>query len=139
MNSITLVYETSLDPDFMIKLVENLSPDELNDFDAVARRIIQPFPNTYTYSKALSEQIVQKYGSNLNAAVVRPSIIATTYHDPLPGYTDNIYGVNGITAGAGVGLLRICLINEDLKANIVPADYVVNCVLAVAWLTALQK
>ena len=123
----------------MIKLVESLRPNEYDDFEPVARRIIQPYPNTYTYSKALSEQIVRKYGSNLNIAVIRPSIISTTYNDPLPGYTDNIYGINGIVTGAGVGVLRILHINKKLKANIVPADYVVNSILALAWLTVFEQ
>lgn len=129
----------SLDPDFMIKLVENLNSDEFDDFEPVARRIIQPYPNTYTYSKALSEQVVRKYGSNLNTAIIRPSIITTTYNDPLPGYTDNVYGVNGVVTGAGVGVLRILHIDNKLKANIVPADYVVNAMLALAWLTAYEQ
>lgn len=123
----------------MIKLVESLHPDEYDDFEPVARRIIQPYPNTYTYSKALSEQIVRKYGSNLNTAIIRPSIISTTYYDPLPGYTDNVYGVNGIVTGAGVGVLRILHINNKLKANIVPADFVVNSILALAWFTAFEQ
>lgn len=133
------VYKTYLDPDFMIKLVESLRPEDCEGFEVVARRIIQPYPNTYTYTKALSEQIVRKYGSNLNTAIIRPAIIATTYLDPLPGYTDNIYGVNGVVTGAGVGILRILHINNEMKANIVPADFVVNATVALAWYTMLQK
>jgi alcohol-forming fatty acyl-CoA reductase len=133
------VYKMNLDPDFMIKFIENLRPEEYDAFEAVAKRMILPFPNTYTYSKALSEQIVRKYGSNLNIAVVRPAIITTSYADPIPGYTDNVYGVNGVVTGAGVGILRILHINNDLKANIVPADFVVNAIIALSWFTALKK
>lgn len=79
----------------MIKLVENLHPSEWDDFEAIARRIIQPYPNTYTYTKALSEHVVRKYGKNLRTAIIRPSIVTTTLSDPMPGYTDNLYGVNG--------------------------------------------
>lgn len=123
----------------MINLVEHLNPVELDEFESVARRIIQPYPNTYTYSKALAEQIVRKYGSNLNISVVRPSIITTTYNDPVPGFTDNVYGVNGVVVGAGVGVLRILHIDNKLKANIVPADFVVNSILALAWFTAFEQ
>jgi alcohol-forming fatty acyl-CoA reductase len=133
------VYKTHMDPDFMIKFVEQLRPEDCEPFEAIARRIIQPYPNTYTYTKALSEQIVRKYGSNLNVAVIRPSIITTTFHDPLPGYTDNLYGVNGVVTGAGVGVLRILHIDNTLKANIIPADFVVNAILGLAWFTVLKK
>lgn len=123
----------------MIKLVENLPPSEWDDFEAIARRIIQPYPNTYTYTKALSEHVVRKYRRNMITAIIRPSIITTTYDDPVPGYTDNIYGVNGVVAGAGVGLIRILHIDNKLKANIVPADFVVSSILALAWFSAIQR
>lgn len=123
----------------MINVVENLRPEDYDAFDAIARRIIQPYPNTYTYTKALAEHIVRKYSGNMKVAISRPSIIATTFTDPLPGYTDNIYGVNGVVAGAGVGIIRILHINDDLKANIVPADLVVNSIVSVAWFTVFKK
>lgn len=128
-----------MDPDFMINVVENLRPEDYDAFDAVARRIIQPYPNTYTYTKALAEQIVRKYSGNMKVGISRPSIIATTFTDPIPGYTDNIYGVNGVVAGAGAGIIRILHINDDCKANIVPADLVVNSIIGVAWFTELRR
>lgn len=128
-----------MDPDFMVKLVESLQPEDIDNFEWVARRIIEPYPNTYTYTKAMAEQIVRKYGGNLNTAIIRPSIISTTYHDPMPGYTDNLYGVNGVVTGAGVGVLRILHINNKLKADIVPADFVVNAIIGLAWLTVRDK
>jgi alcohol-forming fatty acyl-CoA reductase len=133
------VYKTNLDPDFIIKLVESLRPEDLEDFEVLARRFIQPYPNTYTYTKALSEQIVRKYGSNMKVAIVRPAIITTTMEEPIEGYTDNLYGLNGVVMGAGLGVLRILLINNKLKANIVPADYVVNSILSLAWYTVKEK
>jgi alcohol-forming fatty acyl-CoA reductase len=123
----------------MIKLAENLRPEDCDEFEAVARQFIRPYPNTYTYTKALSELIVRKYGVNMNVAVIRPSIVATTFNEPIPGYTDNVYGVNGVVTGAGVGILRILHIDNKLKANIVPADFVINATIALAWLTALEK
>ena len=134
-----LVYETNLDPDLMIKLAENLLVGEVEDFQAVAQRIIKPYPNTYTYTKALSEQVVRKYGKNLNVAVLRPSIVSTTFNEPVPGYTDNVYGVNGVVIGAGVGILRIFHIDKKLRANIVPADFVINAVIGLAWYTMREK
>lgn len=128
-----------MDPDFMVKLVESLQPEDIDNFEWMARRIIEPYPNTYTYTKAMAEQIVRKYGGNLNTAIIRPSIITTTYHDPMPGYTDNLYGVNGVVTGAGVGVLRILHINNKLKADIVPADFVVNAIIGLAWLTVRDK
>jgi len=123
----------------MIKLVENLRPEDYDPFETLSKRIIIPYPNTYTYTKALSEVVVRKYGGRFNTAVIRPSIVSTTFHDPIPGYTDNVYGVNGVVVGAGVGILRILHINNKLKANIIPADFVVNAMVGLAWFTVLEK
>lgn len=135
----------------MIKLVENLKEDEKEKFEIIGksfkqelksflrlknfpgRRVIQPFPNTYTFSKSLAEEIVRHNSeklSNIKVKIVRPSIITATYFDPVPGFTDNVYGLNGVLIGAGVGVLRILRIDNKLKSNIVPADYVINLMLA---------
>lgn len=69
-------YRTHIDPDFMINMVESLQPKDFENFQVLANLIIKPYPNTYTYTKALAEQIfVKKYGhSNLPIAIIRPSI-----------------------------------------------------------------
>ena len=72
------------------------------------------------------------YQKSWNAAVIRPSIITVTYLDPIQGYTDNVYGLSGVLVGAGTGVLRIFRINNKLKSNIVPADYVINLILAIS-------
>ncbi|CRL06850.1 CLUMA_CG019522, isoform A [Clunio marinus] len=133
------IYETEFDCDFMIDFVENLKPKDYDDFEAISTRIIQPFPNTYAYSKALAEKMIHKHENEFKIAIIRPAIIATAFHEPLPGYTDNVYGVNGVVCGAGLGFLRIFHINNKLKANIVPADYVINMMLAVSWLTVCEN
>lgn len=74
----------------MIDLVENMKPENFDRFETIAANIMRPYPNSYTFTKALAEQITMKFASDMNIAIVRPSIIATSYHEPLPGYTDNV-------------------------------------------------
>lgn len=76
--------------------------------------------------------MIKKHANDLNIKIkiIRPSIITATYVDPVPGYVDNLYGLNGVLIGAGVGVLRILRIDNRLKSNIVPADFVVNLILA---------
>jgi alcohol-forming fatty acyl-CoA reductase len=91
-----------MDSETIIKLVENFSADEKHKFEIIAKKIIEPFPNTYTFSKSLAEDILRKNATNLRAKIkiVRPSIITATYEEPIKGYTDNIYGLNGVLVGA---------------------------------------
>lgn len=62
-----------------------------------------------------------------------------TADDPVMGWADNIYGLNGVIAGVAFGILRIMLINDKINADIIPADFVVNLILTSAWNTHHEK
>ncbi|KAL1379276.1 hypothetical protein pipiens_015019 [Culex pipiens pipiens] len=58
--------------------------------------------------------------------------------DPIAGWTDNVYGLNGVLVGVGCGLLRVLHCHAHCHADIIPADLVVNSSLAVIWHTSTQ-
>ncbi|XP_035789764.1 fatty acyl-CoA reductase wat-like [Anopheles albimanus] len=127
-------YEPKLDPALLITLAERESDGDALDLLSV--KLIEPWPNAYAFTKSLSEEIIRRYSSKLPVAIIRPSIITTTKEDPLAGWTDNLYGFNGVVCGAACGVLRIFHIHMDYKASIVPADIVINGTLAAAWYAA---
>lgn len=45
----------------------------------------------------------------------------------------------GFVSGVGKGFLRTFKINDKLVGDIVPVDYPINLMIAVAWHTAIQK
>lgn len=50
----------------------------------ITPKLLGKRPNTYTYTKALAESVVQQEGANLNIAIVRPSIIGASWKEPFP-------------------------------------------------------
>ncbi|XP_035293297.1 fatty acyl-CoA reductase 2 isoform X1, partial [Cricetulus griseus] len=52
--------------------------------DEITPKLIGDRPNTYTYTKALGEIVVQQESGNLNVAIVRPSIVGATWQEPFP-------------------------------------------------------
>ena len=60
------------------------------------------------------------------------TVIATA-KEPIAGWINNFYGPTGVVAGAGLGLLRAIHADGDLIAELVPADSVVNAIIASAW------
>lgn len=70
------------------------------------KSIIGNYPNTYTYTKAMAERTFQKNYGKLKCAIVRPSIIMSSYKEPLPGWTDTISAGGGITVGVSIGMMR---------------------------------
>lgn len=130
-------YPVPMNPDIMIKLMEQI--ENTDRLDVITEKIIRPWPNTYAFTKVLAEDVIKQYGNKFKIGIVRPSIVVNTFQDPIPGWTDNIYGLNGVITGAALGILRILQIDNSFQADIIPADIVNNTTMAVAWCTANDK
>ncbi|XP_025837496.1 fatty acyl-CoA reductase wat-like [Agrilus planipennis] len=62
-----------------------------------------------------------------------------TYQEPLSGWAGNLYGPIGITVGVAMGLLKALYIKPLNVADIVPADFVVNCIISAAWDISIDR
>lgn len=62
------------------------------------------------------------------------SVIATN-KEPVAGWIDNLYGATGILVGGCLGVIRSVRSFPENVAELVPADMVINCILATAWET----
>ena len=96
-------------------------------------------PNTYTFTKALAEQLVHDECQSLPTAVVRPAIVVNAENEPKPGWIDNVNGPSGISILAALGILRTINWNYYAKTDFVPVDKVVNAMIAVGWATGTDK
>ena len=63
--------------------------------DLLEEEILKIYPNTYTFSKNLAEQIISNNSDSLPVAIVRPSVIGASIKEPCPGWLDNIFGLTG--------------------------------------------
>jgi len=78
------------------------------------------FPNTYTYTKSIGEQIVARSG--LNWTIVRPAIVESTCFYPFPGWNE---GVN--TSAPLIYILRqggLQIPGSDHSLDVIPCDMV---------------
>ena len=50
----------------------------------ITPKLIGDRPNTYIYTKALAENVVQQEGAKLNVVIVRPSIVGASWKEPFP-------------------------------------------------------
>ncbi len=67
-------YPSPVDPEKAITIFENMDEIYENEINKITRDLIHPWPNTYVYTKNLTEEIVRRYSKTLPIAVVRPSI-----------------------------------------------------------------
>lgn len=68
-------YDPPMDPDFWLKMLDRCqSAADKEIIEVIEQHIMQPWPNSYTYTKALSESLVKRYSEHFSTIVIRPSI-----------------------------------------------------------------
>ncbi|CAH0382773.1 unnamed protein product [Bemisia tabaci] len=102
----------------------------------ITPKLLEPHPNTYTYTKRLAEKLVADEFPKMPVAIARPSIVCPAVSDPLPGWVDNLNGPVGVLIGAGKGVIRTMLCDGRYHAEIIPVDMAINGIIAVGWKTA---
>ncbi len=107
--------------------------------DQLAPHLLNGRPNTYTYTKALAEQLILEECKDFPVAVVRPAIVLNSESEPIPGWIDNVNGPSGISLLGGLGILRCVNWNYYAIADFVPVDKVVNSMIAIGWSVACER
>ena len=92
--------------------------------------------DTYTYMKFLAEQMVMELRGELPTAIVRPSIIESSFDEPEPGWLGGFRMCEPLIVGFGKGRLPDFPAEPDIILDIIPVDFVVNAILAAAEATA---
>lgn len=67
-------YELPMTPYQMLELAERLQGRDQEEVEIITDKLINPWPNTYTYTKALTEELVRGFRSKFTIAVIRPTI-----------------------------------------------------------------
>lgn len=73
-------YEPPMNADILIDFVQTHQSEADQDMlNMIAPNLIEPWPNNYTFSKALSESVVKRYGKDFPIAVIRPTISKVSF------------------------------------------------------------
>ncbi len=89
------------------------------------------WPNTYTYTKSLGEQLVAWRMRPGKDAIVRPAIIECSLTEPFAGWNEGINTCAPLTYLAWKGH-RFYPTGEKTRIDLVPVDFVANGLLQVA-------
>ncbi|CAG9767734.1 unnamed protein product [Ceutorhynchus assimilis] len=129
------LYQAPHNPRHILDLVKWMDGDLLK---MLTPKLLSNSPNTYAYTKCLTEQLVSEYSEKLPIAICRPSIVIAAWKEPLPGWVDNLNGPTGILIGAGKGVIRTMHCNAEFIADVVPVDVSVNSLILIAWKRGLH-
>lgn len=88
------------------------------------------WPNIYTYTKSLGEQLVAME-DGIVRAIVRPSIVESAVSYPFPGWNEGFTTTAPLIFISLKGQTQIP-VNEKLILDVTPVDYVASVMLAVA-------
>ncbi|CAG4949380.1 unnamed protein product [Parnassius apollo] len=130
------LYPAMHKPEHIIKIVKWMDDATL---DYLEPKLIAVEPNTYSYTKAITENLVAEYNSKFPVAIGRPSIVTSAWKEPLPGWVDNMNGPTGLLIGSGKGVIRTMHCEPSYQADAIPVDVVVNGCILIAYVTALDR
>ena len=126
-------YESPIEAERLIEMAHWME-GEL--FERIGAVLIGKRPNTYTFTKAVAESLLVKRALQLipsvPIAVVRPSIVAGTWQQPLRGWVDNFNGPTGVILSMATGVLQAMPARSAYCADIVPVDIVANLIICTA-------
>lgn len=143
-----------------LKIAEHLGPELTNILE---KHLLGRFPNTYTLTKALAEELILSEAGTLPICIFRPAIsnyklktndlqyliiivtfiyftVTPTYAEPTPGWVDKYAGAIGTSYAIAQGMMRVLHIHSNKRSLLVPVDFCANTVLACGYKTGqLEK
>ncbi|KXJ73600.1 hypothetical protein RP20_CCG015450 [Aedes albopictus] len=122
-------YPAPHNPIGISKLADLVESDVL---DLVTPSLLNNLPNTYAYTKALTEGLVYSYRDRFPIAIARPTIVVAAWKEPLPGWIEGTNGPTGLMIGGGRGIIRSMHCNPDYETDLMPVDITMNAIIAFA-------
>lgn len=103
---------------------------ELTDL-GMQRAVELGWPNTYTLTKSIAESIIAERGADLPIAVVRPSIVETSTHEPFCGWNEGVNTSAPLSYLLGT-FFRQLPSNARKCLDIIPVDLVCRGMILIA-------
>ncbi|XP_043603762.1 putative fatty acyl-CoA reductase CG5065 [Bombus pyrosoma] len=130
------VYTTSLKPSEVIDVCDKFDKTSINEMEKI---VLKTYPNTYTFSKNLAEQIVASKCKDLPVAIVRPSIIGVSLKEPCPGWIQGTSALTDVFLLVSRGCVTAMRCRRDARLDVVPVDFVVDTIICTAWHVTLHR
>ncbi|GAA0172960.1 hypothetical protein LIER_26678 [Lithospermum erythrorhizon] len=118
---LALEHHQGLDNESVVQKMKQFGRDRANKYG---------WQDTYVFTKAMGEMMIDKMRGNIPVVIMRPSVIESTYKEPFPGWMEGNRMMDPIILSYGKGKLSGFLVDPNGVLDVVPADMVVNATLA---------
>ncbi|XP_044728842.1 fatty acyl-CoA reductase 1-like isoform X2 [Chrysoperla carnea] len=127
------VYPPQANWKYFIQMAETFDDKIINSLTA---KILNKFPNTYTFTKSLAENVINDECENIPTVIYRPSIVFSTEKEPIPGWLDNLNGPLSFFLGIGTGVVHVAWNNRDVVSDCIPVDNAITNMIVASWYQA---
>ena len=127
------IYPLAKDPTFYMAEILKIPAQ---DIERETPKMLGKFPNTYTFTKNIGEQMIARMRKDLSVVIARPTIIGGSLREPYQGWVDNVSAAGAFYLSAGLGLLKVGIGRLDNIGDQIPVDFVGNTILVSAALQA---
>uniref|UniRef100_A0A1I8N2F6 Fatty acyl-CoA reductase n=1 Tax=Musca domestica TaxID=7370 RepID=A0A1I8N2F6_MUSDO len=130
------IYAPYIDWRTAIKIAETYDQETLN---MLLPKFSPEHPNSYTLSKNMAEHIVKEYSHKLPVVIFRPSIVASSFREPFPGWIENFNAPVGMVMAYGTGIMHSNHGDPNVKPDVIPVDMVTKALLVTGYKHAKQN
>ncbi|XP_072938818.1 putative fatty acyl-CoA reductase CG5065 [Epargyreus clarus] len=96
------------------------------------QKILGNRPNTYTFTKALTESLINETHGHMPTVIIRPSIVIPALKEPYRGWVDSWMGSAPAIKAMAKGYIHAYYGKGWYNYSIIPVDYVVNATIVAA-------
>jgi fatty acyl-CoA reductase len=91
------------DPEAIYEMLTKMTDEEIHNYEKSV--VLKTYPNTYTFTKSLTEHLIQKRykAMGLPINIVRPSIVTAAKAEPVPGWVEGVVAGNKMIASCALG------------------------------------
>ncbi|MCD7467288.1 hypothetical protein HAX54_004628 [Datura stramonium] len=111
-------------------ITNNIGLEQIMKDFGVERAKFYGWQNTYSFTKAIGEMMINSMRDEIPILIIRPSAITSSYKEPFPGWIQGFRIIDPIIFFYRKGDLPGLLCDPHCLADLVPVDVVVNATMA---------
>ncbi|XP_017780643.1 PREDICTED: fatty acyl-CoA reductase 1-like [Nicrophorus vespilloides] len=120
------IYEPILKPETLMEVSNALTNEEL---DEIENTLMQDWPNSYTFSKNVTEYHCDQFKDQISIGIFRPGIITSSLSEPYPSWVKSKAGLVGVIMLLASKTLPSYYIATTSMSHAVPVDMTANALI----------
>jgi len=125
-------------PKAFAKVIADMTDEQA---EKMTPSILGKYPNTYTFTKTLSEVLIKQElkDTDISVAIARPPFVFPSFKVPSSGWFDAVQTLPSLVTLYSAGVLRTIGFHPENKAEYMPVDMLANSLITMGWFMASDR